>query len=158
MNAVSHFIVTNQLVTVFLLYRREHRFTGDMTCLVVIVVQSSSHVHLFVTSWIAAPQAPLSLTISWNLPRFISIELVMPSNTQLCLSWRVRTCFLSSVCATLPLLCSNKIVAALVLKLKKKNWKARAKHKKPMSIAGKRDNLGGFCFCFSPKNYASTCL
>lgn len=64
-NAVSHFIATNQLVTGFLLYRREHMFTGDMTCLVVIaVVQSLRHVHLFVTSWIAAPQAPLSLTIS----------------------------------------------------------------------------------------------
>lgn len=121
MNAVSHFIATNQLVTGFLLYRREHMFTGDMTCLVVIaVVQSLRHVHLFVTSWIAAPRPPCPSFISWNLLRFMSTESVTPSNTQLFLSWRVRTCFLSSVCSTLPLLCSNKIVAALVLKFSKK--------------------------------------
>ncbi|KAM9675174.1 uncharacterized protein ACBT57_005065 isoform 1-T3 [Dama dama] len=30
--------------------------------------------------WNAARQASLSLTISWSLPKFISIELVMPSN------------------------------------------------------------------------------
>ena len=162
MNAVSHFTITNQLVIVFLSYRREHRFTGEVTRLAVAaVVQSSSHVHLFVTSWSAAPQAHLSLTISWTLPRFMSIESVMPSNTQLFLSWRVRTCFLSSVCSTLPLSCSNKIVAAIVSKLKKKkkkNWRAKAKHKKPMIIAGTKEDLGGFCFCFSPKSYASTCL
>ena len=126
MNAVSHFTVTNQLVTAFLSHRREHRFTGEVTRLVVAaLVQSSSLVHLFVTSWSAAPQARLSLTISWNFPRFMSIEAVMPSNTQLCLSWRVRTRFLSSVCSTLPLSCSNKIVAALVLTFSKKNKKQK---------------------------------
>ena len=127
MNAVSHFTVTNQLVTAFLSHRREHRFTGEVTRLVVAaLVQSSSLVHLFVTSWSAAPQARLSLTISWNFPRFMSIEAVMPCNTQLCLSWRVRTRFLSSVCSTLPLSCSNKIVAALVLTFsKKKNKKQK---------------------------------
>ena len=31
------------------------------------------------TSWTAACQASLSLTIFWNFPKFISIELVMPS-------------------------------------------------------------------------------
>ena len=126
MNAVSHFTVTNQLVTAFLSHRREHRFTGEVTRLVVAaLVQSSSLVHLSVTSWSAAPQARLSLTISWNFPRFMSIEAVMPSNTQLCLSWRVRTRFLSSVCSTLPLSCSNKIVAALVLTFSKKNKKQK---------------------------------
>ena len=35
---------------------------------------------LFVTPWIAAHQASLSLTNSWSLPKFTSIELVMPSN------------------------------------------------------------------------------
>ena len=44
-----------------------------------VVVQSLSHVQLFVTPWTAAPQAPLSSTISWSLFRFMSIELVMPS-------------------------------------------------------------------------------
>ena len=32
------------------------------------------------TPWAAARQASLSLTISWSLPKFMSIELVMPSN------------------------------------------------------------------------------
>ena len=33
-----------------------------------------------VTSWTAARQASLSLTISWNLPKFMSIASVMPSS------------------------------------------------------------------------------
>ena len=32
------------------------------------------------TPWTAAVQASLSITISWNLPKFMSIESVMPSN------------------------------------------------------------------------------
>ena len=46
----------------------------------VVVVQLLSHVLLFVTPWIAARQASLSLTISQSLLRLVSIELVMPSN------------------------------------------------------------------------------
>ena len=37
-------------------------------------------VRLFTIQWIKALQAPLSLTISWSLLRFVSIESVMPSN------------------------------------------------------------------------------
>ena len=37
-------------------------------------------VWLFVTPWTAAHQASLSFTISWNLPQFMSIILVMPSS------------------------------------------------------------------------------
>ena len=44
------------------------------------VVQSLNHVQLFVTPWTAAHQASLSLTISWSLPTFMSIALVMPSS------------------------------------------------------------------------------
>ena len=41
---------------------------------------------LFVTPWTAAHQASLSLTISWSLPKFMSIVSVMPSNhLSLCL-------------------------------------------------------------------------
>ena len=47
---------------------------------VVAIVQLLSHVRLFVTWWTAAPQAFLSITISWNLLKFMSIESVMPSN------------------------------------------------------------------------------
>ena len=45
-----------------------------------LVVQSPSPAQLFVTQWTAAHQAFLSLTISWSLPKFMSIELMMPSN------------------------------------------------------------------------------
>ena len=44
------------------------------------VVQSPSQVQLFATPWTATSQASLSLTISWNLPKFMSIALVMPSS------------------------------------------------------------------------------
>ena len=43
-------------------------------------VQSLSRVRLFVTPWIAARQASLSITNSWSLPRLTSIESVMPSS------------------------------------------------------------------------------
>ena len=43
-------------------------------------VQSPSPVRLFATPWTAARQASLSLTISWSLYKFMSIESVMQSN------------------------------------------------------------------------------
>ena len=46
----------------------------------VIVVQSLSHVWFFVAPWNAARQASLSLTIPQSTPKFMSIEMVMPSN------------------------------------------------------------------------------
>ena len=46
----------------------------------VVVVQSPSRVWLFAIPWTAAYQASLSLTISWSLPKFMSIALVMPSS------------------------------------------------------------------------------
>ena len=45
-----------------------------------VVVQSPSLFQLFATPWTAACYASLSLTISWSLPKFMSIESVMPSN------------------------------------------------------------------------------
>ena len=44
------------------------------------VVQLLSHVWFFATPWPAARQASLSFTISWNLLKLMSIDLVMPSN------------------------------------------------------------------------------
>ena len=41
-------------------------------------VQSLSHVQLFSTPWTAARQASLSITSSRSLPKFMSIESVMP--------------------------------------------------------------------------------
>ena len=46
----------------------------------IIVVQSLSHVQLFVTSWTASCQAPLSFTIMQSLLKLMSIESMMPSN------------------------------------------------------------------------------
>ena len=43
-------------------------------------VQSLSLVWLFVTPWITACQASLSITNSWKLLKFMSIESVMPSS------------------------------------------------------------------------------
>ena len=45
-----------------------------------VVVQSLSCVQLFATPWTAAHQAPLSFTVSQNSLKFLSIELMMPSN------------------------------------------------------------------------------
>ena len=39
-----------------------------------------SHVQIFATSWTAANQTPLSPTVSWNLLKLMSIELVILSN------------------------------------------------------------------------------
>ena len=46
----------------------------------VAAVQSLSRVRLFATPWTAARQASLSFTISGNLLRLMSIELMMPPN------------------------------------------------------------------------------
>ena len=45
-----------------------------------VVVQLPCHVQFFVTPRTAAHQASLSLTISWSLPKFMFIALVMPSS------------------------------------------------------------------------------
>ena len=54
----------------------------DMITIIVapVPVQSLSCVRLFVTPWIVAHQASLSITNSRSLPKPMSIELVMPSN------------------------------------------------------------------------------
>ena len=49
-------------------------------CIQPVFVQLPSHVQLLVSPWTAACQASLSLTIYQNLLKFMSIELVMPSN------------------------------------------------------------------------------
>ena len=48
--------------------------------LVVVVVQSLSHVQLFATPWTATRQVPLSFTISWSLLKLMSTELMISSN------------------------------------------------------------------------------
>ena len=46
----------------------------------VVVIQWPSLVRLFATIYTTACQASLSFTISWSLPKFMSIASVMPSN------------------------------------------------------------------------------
>ena len=48
--------------------------------LLLIVVQSLSHVQLIATPWTAARQTSLSFTISWSLLKLRSFESVIPSN------------------------------------------------------------------------------
>ena len=52
----------------------------ELSFLFISSVQLLIHVWLFVTPWIAACQASLSITNSQNLPKLMSTESVMPSN------------------------------------------------------------------------------
>ena len=45
-----------------------------------LVVQSFSHVQLFVTLWTAASQVSLSFTVSWSLLELMFIESVISTN------------------------------------------------------------------------------
>ena len=54
--------------------------SSNSCCSRVVVVQSLSHICLFVTPWTAAHQASLFFTISWSLFNFMPIESMMPSN------------------------------------------------------------------------------
>ena len=64
-----------------------------------VVVQSLSHIWLFVTLWTAASQIFLSFIISWSFLQFMSIELVMPSNDLiLCHPLLLLPSIFSSIC------------------------------------------------------------
>ena len=52
----------------------------ELDCEESCSVPSLSRVRLFVTPWIAAHQASLSITISWSSLRLMSIESMMPSS------------------------------------------------------------------------------
>ena len=52
----------------------------EQNSLIDVVVKSLSCVWLFATPWTTACQAPLSSTVFWSLLKFMSVELVMPSN------------------------------------------------------------------------------
>ena len=55
-------------------------WTGFLIFIQFSSIQSLSHVWLFVTPWIAACQASLSITSSWSSLRLTSIESVRPSS------------------------------------------------------------------------------
>ena len=54
--------------------------TWGESIVVVVVVQLLSRIWLFATSWTVACQTSLCLIISQSLPKFMSIESVMPFN------------------------------------------------------------------------------
>ena len=62
------------------LFHTGFRSVNSTTFCVISSVQSLSRVRLFVTPWIVARQASLSITNSWSSLRFTSIESVMPSS------------------------------------------------------------------------------
>ena len=66
---MSQFLTTNHFLSICTSYW--FCFSG--------VVQLLSHVRIFATLWTAVCQASLSLTVSWSLFKFTSIELVMLS-------------------------------------------------------------------------------
>ena len=71
--------VRHNLVTKPPLHTHTHTHTHTQTH-THDVVQSLSHVQLFATSWTVACQDSLSFTISQNLLKLMSIELMMPSS------------------------------------------------------------------------------
>ena len=57
-----------------------YNITPHTTSGFFLIVQSLSPVRLFATTWSVACQASLSLTVSQNLLKLMSIESLMPSN------------------------------------------------------------------------------
>ena len=55
-------------------------WTHDLYCIFIVVVQLPNRIQLLSTPWPAACQASMSLTISQSLPKFMSIESVIPSS------------------------------------------------------------------------------
>ena len=74
------FVRSKSLSAVFTPVKNAWLWKGALLKTLFSSVQSLSRVRLFVTPWTTARQASLSFTISQSLLKFISIELVMPSN------------------------------------------------------------------------------
>ena len=68
------------LFTVFYFYFEIFYVLFILLCDQFSLIQSLSHVRLFVTQWTSVQQASLSITNARGLLKLISIELVMPSN------------------------------------------------------------------------------
>ena len=67
----------------FLLMTTQRPTYWHLQCLLpktIVIVQSLSHVWLFVTPWTAIHQASLSFTFSWSLLKLMAIESVMLLN------------------------------------------------------------------------------
>ena len=55
--------------------QKKYIFFSDPSFLRAELLQSLSHLRLFVTPWTAAPQASVSFPVSQSLIKFMSIEL-----------------------------------------------------------------------------------
>ena len=72
--------ITNLIFTFFWQCSFMYGVQIDEASVAFVVAQSPIHVRFFTTLWTAAHQASLSFTISWSLPKFMSIASVMPSD------------------------------------------------------------------------------
>ena len=72
------FLHISIIVIIYIVYNSDPNYYIFWT--VVIAFQLLSHVQLFATSWTVACQVSLSFTISQNLLKLLSVELVMPSS------------------------------------------------------------------------------
>ena len=73
---------------------------------VVVVVQSLSHVQLFATPWTAAHQAPLSITSSQSLLKLMSIESAIYNHLILCRPLLL----LSSIFPSIRVFCNESVL------------------------------------------------
>ena len=71
---------TSNLYGIRLGFRTVYNIKFSTDIFIIVVVQSLSHVRLFVTLWIAARQASVCFTTPWSLLRLTSTELMMPSH------------------------------------------------------------------------------
>ena len=75
------------------------------------VVQSLSYVRFFATTWTAAHQASLSFIISQSLLKFMSIELVLPSNHLIiCWALLLLPCNHSQICVLKTCACFPDLI------------------------------------------------
>ena len=85
--SVLSFHLKWSLALVFLVAKLSLLSRALVSCHQFISVQSLNRVRLFVTPWIAARQASLSITNSWSSLRLMSIESYLGSNSILLALW-----------------------------------------------------------------------
>ena len=89
---VNYIKILNYINLIFYLWKIHSIYVS------VVVAESLNCVWLFVTPWTVAHQASLSFTISWNMLKFMFVELVMLSNHLiLCHSFFLLSLILPSI-------------------------------------------------------------
>ena len=94
-------LITWHFLKVFISFRSSN---FESVVLIFSSVQSLSRVRLFVTPWMAAHQASLSITNPQSLLKLVSIESVMPSNH---LILRFPLLLLPSILPSIRVFCSE---------------------------------------------------